>query len=530
MWILRDSPLAGRELNEIGGTAVGKRVYIGFAVGALIGAVVALGGVWIINGSIGRVSVRKVEPFSLVDEPMAGMLAERFRPWLLFDSKEKWRPLNVDYMFDEGTQRFCARQGRVAKCSAIHDTAAFDKLVTEKQAGPSYVDIAGSKVSEYRGPASCRPPFDCNAGPRSAIYYNATESNGRYYLDYWWFLRFNHFTQLGFNKSCLLAQAREVGLCDEHEGDWEGVTVVTRPHDETHVEYVVYAAHKGTFRYSGAQLQFRDGTRPVVYLSEGGHSAYPLACAHSCRQPSGLAIDGVVPPETDHDGLAPWGRNAEACVANAPGSCLLPLATQPWTHWPGEWGAGCSAACGGALDANSPRSPGVQARFQTPWCSFQEDIFTCDGRSQRCSDWLSAQVSAVACDPVLLTEAQRTSKQLGAGRLGLEVAGMTVRNATTPGVVQALGAPLEPNGELTAIVDGPSAEILVSAVQGALLSNDSFANPDWKPGQRVHITVTAGSDGPLVLADGQRARERTITERATPASIDRALRSLAPAR
>ncbi len=500
-------------------------------LGGLIGAVLTLGVVRIVNGSIGRVTVRKVEPFSLVDEPLAGALAERFRPWLLFDSKEKWRPLNVDQMFDEGTQRFCAHQGRVAKCTPIHDATTFDRLVAEKQSGPSsYVDIDGSKVSEYHGPASCRPLFDCNAGPRSTIYYNATESNGRYYLDYWWFLRFNHFTRLDLNKSCLLPQGREAGLCDEHEGDWEGATVVTRPHDETHVEYVVYAAHKGTFRYSGAQLQFRDGTRPVVYLTEGGHSAYPLACAHSCRQPSGLAIDGVVPPETDHDGQAPWGRNGEACVPNAPGSCLLSLAKQPWTHWAGEWGAGCTAACRGALDANSPRSPGVQSRFQTPWCSFQEESFTCDGRSQRCSDWLSAQVSAVACDPVLLTEAQRTSKQLSVGKLGLELAGVAIRSATTPGVVQGLGAPLEPNSELTAIVDGPSAEILVSAAQGALLSEDSFASPDWKPEQRVHITVTHGNDGPTVLADGQRARQRTITERVTPATLDRVLHAIAPHR
>jgi hypothetical protein len=509
---------------------IDRRFIAGWVVlGVLIGAGLTLGVVWVLNGSIGLDSVRKVEPFSLVDEPMAGTLAERFRPWLLFDSKEKWRPLNVDYMFDEGTQRFCARQGSVPKCSPIHNASAFDKLIAEKAAGAnSYIDIAGSKVSQYHGPASCRPLFDCNAGPSSAIYYNATESNGRYYLDYWWFLRFNHFTRLDLNKTCLLAQAREARLCDEHEGDWEGVTVVTRPHDEPHVEYVVYAAHKGTFRYSGSQLQFRDGTRPVVYLSDDGHSAYPLACVHSCRQPSGLAIDGVVPPETDHDGRAPWGRNEEACVPDAPGSCLLSLAEQPWTHWPGEWGAGCSAACGGALDANSPRSPGVQTRFQTPWCSFQEDVFTCDGRSQRCSDWLSAQVRAVACDPVLLTEAQRTSKKLEAGTLGLEIAGVPIRSATTPGVVQALGAPLEPNSELTATVDGPSAEILVSAVQGALLSDDSFANPDWKLGQRVHITVTDGDDGPTVLADGQRARERTITERATPATFDRVLRAIAP--
>jgi Vacuolar protein sorting-associated protein 62 len=509
-----------------------RRIYIGLSAlgGALVGAALVILVILIVTGSISASQARKVEPFSLVREPLAGELAGRFRPWLLFDSREKWRPLNVDSLFDEGTQRFCLRRGRVPKCIPIRNAAEFDALVAGKQAGPAtYIDIKGDSTNSYHGPASCRPLLDCDSGPRSAIYYNATESNGRYYLDYWWFLRFNHFARLALNESCLLPVARETGVCDEHEGDWEGVTVVTRPHDERHVEYVVYAAHKGTFRYSGGRLKFRDGTRPVVYLAEGGHAAYPLPCRHSCHQPAGLAVDGVLElPESDYDGLAEWGRDAEACVPNTQGSCLLSLDKQHWTHWPGEWGAGCTAACGGVVDANSPHSPGVQARFQTPWCSFQEDVFTCDGRSQHCADWLGSQVVAVACDPILLTIGQRSSKKLGPGALGLDVAGKPIENATTPGVVQALGAPLEPPSRLSAIADGPATEILVRAAQGRLVSSDLFTNPGWRPGQTIHLTVTSGTDGPTVLADGHPATERTITERPTPANLNRALRVLAP--
>ncbi len=489
----------------------------------------AIAVILIANGSIVRSQNRKVEPFSLVQEPLAGELAERFRPWLLFDSREKWRPLNVNALFDEGTQRFCLRQGQAAKCRPIHNAREFDALVQGKQAGPAtYIDIKGSRTASYHGPASCHPLLDCNSGPHSAIYYHATESNGRYYLDYWWFLRFNHFARLALNKSCFLPVAREAGACDEHEGDWEGMTVVTPPHDERHIESVGYAAHKGTFRYSGAQLKPHEGTRPTVYLAEGSHAAYPLPCRGSCHQPAGLAVDGTLElPESDHDGLATWGRNAEACVPNAQGSCLLSLDQQHWTHWPGEWGAGCTAACSGVLDANSPHSPGVQARFQTPWCSFQEDRFTCDGRSQRCADWLGSQVLALACDPILLTIGQRSSKKLGAGMLGLNVAGKPIENATTPGVVQALGAPLEPPARLSAIVDGPAAEIIVRAAQGSVVSEDRFANPSWQAGQTIHLTVTSGTDGPTVLAEGHPAIERTITERPTPANLNRALSVLA---
>ena len=126
------------------------------------------------------------------------------------------------------------------------------------------------------------------------MYYHVTESNGRFYVDYWWFLRFNHL-HLQAGLTCRLQQARESSVCDEHEGDWEGVTVVTPPNDEDHIDYVVYAAHKGTFRYSASQLKFAPGTA-------GRTSTRPRAVTPpiqnpapgDCSQPSGLAVDGLV--------------------------------------------------------------------------------------------------------------------------------------------------------------------------------------------------------------------------------------------
>lgn len=495
---------------------------------AVAGAGIAILVILIVQGHIGTAGTRQGEPYSPVAEPLAGELAERFRPRLLFDSREKWRPLDVEAMLDEGTQRFCTRLARASTCVPIRNAAEFDALVAGKQAGAAtYLDINGDKTDGYRGPVTCRPLLDCDRGARSAIYYHASESNGRYYLDYWWFLRFNHFAGSIPGLSCTAPFAREAGICDEHEGDWEGVTVVTRPGDDRSIEYVVCAAHKGTFRYSGAQLELRHG-RPAVYLAEGSHAAYPLLCARDCHQPAGLALDGIVElPESPYDGRASWGRNGEACVANAPGSCLLSLDRQSWTHWAGQWGAGCAAACHGAVDADSPRSPGVQARFQTPWCSSQNGVFTCDGRSQRCADWLGSQVLAVACDPIVLTESQRSGTKLRAGGLGLEVGGTAIRNASTPGVVQALGVPLEPGETLKAIVDGPNAEVIVRAAQGAVVSTDRFASDGWSDGESVGVTVSSGPDGPRVLANGRAPVERTLTERPTPAALGRALQPIA---
>jgi hypothetical protein len=481
---------------------------VGFAVGAGL-LLILHNGNWHEHGA-----PRQVEPFSQVPDELAGTLAARFRPWLKFDSHEPWRPLNVASLFDEGTQRFCTREARHSSCAPIHDAAGFNALTASSHAGAAtYVDITGDRPSAYHGPARCRPLRDCNTGGESAIYYHVTNSNDRFYIDYWWFLRFNHFSRSLPGLSCRSELARTQSVCDEHEGDWEGVTVVTRPDDQKHIDYVVYAAHKGTFRYTASQLTLQGGTRPVVYLADGSHAAYPAKCAGSCHQPPELAADGLLDlPEGEYDGKSAWGRNADSCVPNASGSCLQSLTSQAWTFWAGQWGAGCPRACGGAIDPNSPHSPGVQARYETPWCSFQNGVFTCDGRSLRCSDWLGPLVVAVACDPVLLTNGLRSSNKTPPGRLALIIGGSPVSRASTPGVVQALGHPLKTGTKLAVIADGGATEILVRAAQAAVVAEDRFANLGAAPGERIALTVSPGTDGPSVTAAGHRPVERRILE------------------
>lgn len=399
----------------LGGAGLGV-----FVLGVVVGGLIVFGlhhKHWLPGGG-----TRQVEAFSDVGEPQGGQLAERFRPWLAFDSHELWRPLNVSLLIDEGKHRFCTRPAQGIACPLIGSTSMFDALTKAAGAlGPAtYLDLGRGSLRGYHGPGHCAPLLDCGVGDASAIYYHVTQSNDRFYVDYWWFLRFNHFPRSAPGVSCHNQAARETGVCDEHEGDWEGVTVVTPPDDPDHIDYVVYAAHKGTFRYTASQLTLHNGTRPVVYVADGSHASYPAACANDCSQPSGLAADGLVDlPEGNFDGRNGWARNDQTCAPNSAGSCLLSLNAQAWETWQGQWGAGCGAACGKAVDANSPRSPGLQARFQTPWCSTQNGIFTCDSRALRCSDWLGPLVVAVACDPALLAKGQRANNTIKPGELAL---------------------------------------------------------------------------------------------------------------
>jgi hypothetical protein len=450
--------------------------------------------------------VRRLAAFSEVAEPKAGDLAARFRPHLFFDSREHWRPLNVARMLDEGDHELCD-----PGCRRIASASAFERAAgnTTSPGSATHIDLAGRELGDYRGPRRCdeRWVFDCGTGAGSAIYYHVTRSNDRFYVDYWWFMRFNNFERAAF--ACRNRALREQEACDEHEGDWEGVTAVTPPDDEAHLDYVVYAAHKGTFRYTAAKLAppgHAPPTRPPVYVARGSHASYPTPCSkdakgplHGCQQ--AITIKGLQTlPEGRSDGKSPWARNEEVCRPNAPGSCLQSLLRprspdpQPWAVWAGHWGAGCETACAGVEGKrpDSPQSPGLQARYHTPWCSQQEGLFTCDSVALGCSDWLGPLVAAVACDPNRLAAALGNSNDVPAGSLSIAVRGEARNTETTPGVVQTLGDPLKPGERLTVTGAAPDAQVLVRAQSRRYVVEARFEHLRLDRRHRVEIMVGGG--------------------------------------
>lgn len=262
-------------------------------------------------------------------------LARDFRPILRFDSAEPWRPLSVDALvaerFASGRHRLCTDNPEPAQDACRELTS-----VGQIQGGqPTYIDLFQYRGGSagYRAPAlqacpwSTQPPGlrDCNGGPTSAIYYNASLRGDLLYIDYWWFLRFNDFP---------------VGT---HEGDWEGVTVVLGDQPRR-VVFVVFDAHGRHFRYRKSLLRFT-GRRPHVFIALGSHGAYPQPCARrSCDRTGSTVL-----PEPRFNGRARWGRNRSAACGT---HCVLPLpetlsdpAVPPvgnaaaWNAWPGRWGA-----------------------------------------------------------------------------------------------------------------------------------------------------------------------------------------------
>jgi hypothetical protein len=315
-------------------------------------------------------------------------LAATLRPRLFFDSRERWRPLEVGMFLEEsfpggGTHEAC-RAGRQPPCHPVTGLAELQP----KRSVPEYLDIHGEEEngtdykSSKRECHTLKPSaVDCNSGPRSVVYYRRTSHEGRWYWDYWWFYRYNDYT--GPLSKC------NAHLCGDHEGDWEGVTVITTPNLKPEIVGVIYAAHRNRILVEGLATPLANG-HPLVFVAEGTHASYPYRCARSCRQYATLPGIGRI-WEDPHDGAVAWGGNDDRecstyhCVRplperGRPVDAALPAAGE-WAGWPGQWGSTCHSGCESALTElqGSPRSPGVQSRFECPWAATDRALPALDG-------------------------------------------------------------------------------------------------------------------------------------------------------
>lgn len=246
-------------------------------------------------------------------------LALRFRPRLLFDTKERWRPLDVDAFLAEGGHQACPPVG-AGPCVPFTSVAQLTPQI-------AYLDMRGN------GPPDV-------PGTPSVIYAHVVRRGVRVALDYWWFLRYNAYS------------------LDRHESDWEGVTVIVN-RAATKVLEVHYAAHADVWRYDADVPQIvRERVR--VYVANGDHAAYPRRCTHLCRQTNPTL------PEAHYGGQVSWAGNAAAgcrrrCVK------LLPTdaagAPASWDAWDGRWGAPTSQAFA------PPRTPAFQPRYADPFAA-----------------------------------------------------------------------------------------------------------------------------------------------------------------
>jgi len=246
-------------------------------------------------------------------------LALRFRPRLLFDQKERWRPIDVDRFLAESGHQACPAVGS-GPCQPFTSVAQLTPAV-------AYLDMRGN------GPPDL-------PGTPSVIYAHVVRRGARVAIDYWWFLRYNAYS------------------LDRHESDWEGVTVVV-DRAATRLLEVHFAAHADVWRYDASVPRIVEN-RVKVYLANGDHAAYPKPCTHLCRQSNPTL------PEAHFGGQVSWiGNSAAGCRRRC--VRLLPTgadgAPASWDAWDGRWGAPTSPAFA------PPATPAFQKRFRDPYAA-----------------------------------------------------------------------------------------------------------------------------------------------------------------
>jgi hypothetical protein len=393
-------------------------------------------------------------------------LALAYRPALLFDSGEHYRPITVESMLAEGDHNRCdeysAPGGFITYCNSISSISelmtpiAPDPLATWLSIWPHHAD-----PDQYHSQSCPSGSFYRDCGDSLGGYFDYGQSAGGYrYIDYWFFYRYN---PVGFAGA------------DNHEGDWEGVTLEINPGPAPNpaIYGIILAQHNKIFNRlasvfvncpdlaeTAADCTLSTSNHAGVYVARDSHASYEVACTSDCPNPStGLADEGP------HDGQAGWT-----------GAVSSPAQFGSWVTWGGRWG-GSGNLIGSQIGVgDSPASPGADpngryACTQAAWtCSNPPEgaplpparrhllgAAKAPPQSQ-CATWFDTGLTAFACSATQLDRAFRTFTLPKRGQFTLLVPGH--RTGTAPGLVQVVGRPLN-LGEVVRFRGKPANDELV---------------------------------------------------------------------
>jgi hypothetical protein len=449
-------------------------------------------------------------------------LGANFEPLLRFHGTEKWRPLNVaSFMTEEDPENAGHSYNKLCTEEGCEDIPSAWQLAMQGAAAvieTKKPHIKMGKLSEETYPTSpnveCYGEVvqDCDSGPRTAMYYHVVPSAnggektdaGYNYLDYWMFYRYNQDQNDPFS-------------LDDHEGDWEGLTVAPSVTNPSVFDFAIFAQHGDHSVYAPENLQcdgggegscgselFPGGQRVWDFVAVGTHASYPsvdegvLGVCLQARHPER--------PEGCHDGAAPWEANY------GPNNVLAfpPAIEGNWVDWPGLWGEDE----GGALPGTgaSPESPGRQDRFKCPWSYYPEDSTACPSSVQRnpsrqreaiasaCGNWFGGMVAMTACSPSDLRRAVHAARMGRRGSLRISLETGHGHAASRSGVAQAVGAPLRvgQTAEVTGRSPGDT-ELLVRAQEHGQLTEAVFRGLSLQHGGRGHIRVLPGTRGANIV-------------------------------
>ena len=262
----------------------------------------------------------------------AVQLAAKYAPVLRFTAGERYRPLRVeDYLTRTDLRDGSPPGGTLSNARPT----LFSLPVTST---PTYLDIRGAQPSAR---ATTYPSIEQQleaARPRPNVYFHLAyqPASGRVAIEYWFLYLYNDFY-------------------DQHEADWEGVTVVLE--NDTPLG-ATYSQHQGRKWVAWSALSTTGG-HPIVYVARGSHAEYPKAGSYSIRVCWTLHGRHCAPsPRVD--------------AATGSGPTLAPKAydLQPFggVGYTGSWGSG-NYVLGIGLTQDRITDPRRRSEFTNPFAA-----------------------------------------------------------------------------------------------------------------------------------------------------------------
>jgi hypothetical protein len=264
-------------------------------------------------------------------------LLRRFQPQLLYDSNEAFfadsaaeftdNPGNALYRYGDDGERGELLAAAAPKQGEQQLSLAF-------LGHPNYAngvpyqdrDAISDPTKDYRDQyvALRQKP-----GYKNRMYGRAKESDGRLWLQYWFFYFYNDYNLAG-----------GIGL---HEGDWEMVQL--RMHGEA-PDMALYAQHRWAERRPWDDVERLEGSpdTPLVYVARGSHASYFRKGYHETEAWYDMAD----------------GKRKRATLELE----VIEDRSPSWVAWPGRWGDTRPRVSG--VHQPSPEGPCAHKQWDHP--------------------------------------------------------------------------------------------------------------------------------------------------------------------
>jgi hypothetical protein len=281
-------------------------------------------------------------------DALATTLLQKYEPVLCFDSDNKVLPMDTDVyvrhcaLWETPRSSITFRKPKQVRewgslrrqdLAAFHATNSTLYYLTFAQ-----LDPATQQAMQRQGVATTTSHIietgikqyqNLSAADRTPTYHGRAFYDDQFLvLQYWFFYPINDFKT-------------SHGGVNDHEGDWEGVSLffpaaggptvaVVAPSDDWLPLKLLAAAHEGTAPRDWGAIEKQQG-HPVFYVARGSHATYYEKGKHFPDQADGQGLK--VGPGTSH----PWRR------------VIFPVSSPPdWvTQYDGAWGYYTRDALGG---------------------------------------------------------------------------------------------------------------------------------------------------------------------------------------